>query len=157
MSAPNWLGLAAALLTLVSVAELLRRGILRERFAALWLAVAFVLVFLALFPQALRWSAELLGFQVPANLLFFGSILFLLVLAAQLSSEISSLEARTRRLAEEVALLDEEVRRMSSRHHGEVPAPSAHHPAEAAPDPIDFRRDGSSAATVPGLHGDVGA
>ena len=89
MSAPDWLGLGAALLTLLTVAELLRRGILRERFAALWLAVAVVLVFLAVFPQALRWAADLLGFQVPANLLFFGSILFLLVVAAQLSSEIS--------------------------------------------------------------------
>ncbi len=121
MSAPDWLGLGAALLTLVTVAELLRRGILRERFAALWLAVAVVLVFLAVFPQALRWAAELLGFQVPANLLFFGSILFLLVLAAQLSSEISGLEARTRRLAEEVALLDEEVRRLSSQWDDAMP------------------------------------
>ena len=60
MSAPDWLGLGAALLTLLTVAELLRRGILRERFAALWLAVAVVLVFLAVFPQALRWAADLL-------------------------------------------------------------------------------------------------
>ena len=118
--APDWLGLGAALLTLLAVAELLRRGILRERFAALWLAVAVVLVFLAVFPQALLWWAELLGFQVPANLLFFGSILFLLVVAAQLSSEISGLEARTRRLAEEVALLDQEVRRLASQADSRV-------------------------------------
>ena len=132
MSAPDWLGLGAALLTLLTVAELLRRGILRERFAALWLAVAVVLVFLAVFPQALRWAADLLGFQVPANL-FFGSILFLLVVAAQLSSEISGLEARTRRLAEEVALLDAEVRRLSSRRGSDTTqcdsdAPDAEHP-----------------------------
>ena len=36
----NWLGLAAALLMGVFVAEMLRRGILREKFAALWLVVA---------------------------------------------------------------------------------------------------------------------
>lgn len=115
MTAPNWLGLVAALITLVVVAELLRRGILRERFAALWLAVGALLVLLALFPRALRSAAEVLGFEVPSNLLFFGSILFLLLVAVQLSFEVSRLEARTRRLAEEVALLAEEVRRARTR------------------------------------------
>ena len=115
MSAPNWLGLLAAVVTVVVVAELLRRGILRERFAALWLAVGALLVLLAIFPQALRSTVDALGFEVPANLLFFGSILFLLLVAVQLSFEVSRLEARTRRLAEEVALLGEEVRRLRSR------------------------------------------
>lgn len=118
MSAPNWLGLVAALITLVVVAELLRRGILRERFAALWLVVGALLVLLALFPRALRSAAEVLGFEVPSNLLFFGSILFLLLVAVQLSFEVSRLEARTRRLAEEVALLAEEVRRARTRSDG---------------------------------------
>ncbi len=117
MSAPNWLGLAAALVTLVLVAELLRRGILRERFAALWLVVGGLLVILALFPQALRSAAEVLGFEVPSNLLFFGSILFLLLVAVQLSFEVSRLEARTRRLAEEVALLAEQVRQIRPHEH----------------------------------------
>lgn len=115
MSAPNWLGLVAAVVTVVVVAELLRRGILRERFAALWLAVGALLVLLAIFPQALRSTADALGFEVPSNLLFFGSILFLLLVAVQLSFEVSRLEARTRRLAEEVALLGEEVRRLRSQ------------------------------------------
>lgn len=118
MSAPNWLGLVAALITLAVVAELLRRGILRERFAALWLVVGALLVLLALFPRALRSAAEVLGFEVPSNLLFFGSILFLLLVAVQLSFEVSRLEARTRRLAEEVALLAEEVRRARTRSDG---------------------------------------
>ena len=106
---PNWLGLAAALLTLVFVAELLRRGILRERFAALWLVVGSILAFVALFPQIIRSTAVALGFQLPSNLLFFVSILFLLLVAVQLSFEVSRLEARTRRLAEDLALLRSEV------------------------------------------------
>jgi hypothetical protein len=107
----NWLGLAAALLLVAFVAELLRRGILRERFAALWLAVSGLLVVVALFPALLATAAELLGFALPANLLFFASLLFLLLIAVQLSFEVSKLEARTRRLAEDVALLTAEVRR----------------------------------------------
>jgi hypothetical protein len=107
---PNWLGVAAAFLMTVMVAELLRRGILRERFAVLWLAVSGALLLLALVPDLLDAVADLLGFAVPSNLLFFASILFLLLIALQLSHEVSRLESRTRRLAEDLAMLSDEVR-----------------------------------------------
>ncbi len=106
----NWLGLLAALLLAGFVAELLRRGILRERFAGLWLVVSALLIVVALFPSLLRSAADALGFALPSNLLFFASILFLLLVTVQLSYEVSRLEARSRRLAEDLALLTSEVR-----------------------------------------------
>lgn len=116
---PNWLGLGAALLLTFLVAELLRRGILRERFAVLWLGVCGVLLLLAAVPSLLTSAADALGFAVPSNLLFFVAILFLLMVTLQLSHEVSRLEARTRRLAEDVALLSDEVRRRSqTTQHG---------------------------------------
>jgi hypothetical protein len=105
----NWLGLAAAALLLVFVLELLRRGILRERFAALWLVVGVALAIVALVPGILRSAADALGFELPSNLLFFGAIVFLLLVSIQLSYEISRLDARTRRLAEDLALLSATV------------------------------------------------
>jgi hypothetical protein len=108
----NWVGLAAAALLLGFVIELLRRGILRERFAALWLFVGVLLVLGALFPGILTRAAGALGFQVVSNLLFFSAIVFLLLVAIQLSNEVSRLEARTRRLAEDLALLSAQVRQM---------------------------------------------
>ena len=115
---PNWLGLAAAGLLLVFVLELLRRGILRERFAALWLIVCAGLAVVAVFPSILRGAAELLGFEVPSNLLFFAAIVFLLLICVQLSFEISRLEARTRRLAEDLALLTATVQDSGNQHRG---------------------------------------
>ena len=120
----NWLGLVAALVMLGFVVELLRRGILRERFAALWLVVSALLVIVALFPQLLRSAADALGFSLPANLLFFASILFLLLIAVQLSYEVSRLEARTRRLAEDLALLAAEVRSSPTPVAGESESPT---------------------------------
>jgi hypothetical protein len=105
----NWVGLVASLLLAAFVAELLRRGILRERFAALWVVVSVLLVTVALAPGLLRRAADALGFELPANLLFFSAILFLLLVVVQLSYEVSKLEARTRRLAEDLALLRAEV------------------------------------------------
>lgn len=119
---PNWLGVAAAVLMTVAVAELLRRGILRERFAAMWLGVCAIVVVLALFPELLRTAADALGFEVPANLLFFTSILFLLLVALQLSHEVSQLEARTRRLAEDLALLADEVQGLDNDMGGSLRA-----------------------------------
>lgn len=103
------LGIVAAVGVTVFVVEMLRRGFLREKFAALWLLVSAVLLLVAVFPGVLRWAADLVGVRVPSNLLFMMSALLLLVVSVQLSNEVSRVEARTRRLAEEVALLRRQI------------------------------------------------
>ena len=103
------LGLVAALVTLGFVIELLRRGVLLEKFAALWLLVSVAIVIMAIFPTTLTWLADLLGVEVPSNLLFLMGGVLLLLVSVQLSHEVSRVEARTRRLAEEIALLRYEL------------------------------------------------
>lgn len=112
---PYLLGVIAAVVATGFVLELLRRGILREKFAALWLAISVVLLVLAVFPGLLTSAASIIGVQVPSNLLFFMAAVVLLLVSVQLSYEVSKLEARTRRLAEDLALLREEVRRREAR------------------------------------------
>jgi len=100
--------LAAFLLALVIVAlvfEMLRRKKLREKYAALWLIVGGATLVLAAFPYLLNIVAEVVGIQVPSNLLFAMSILMLLGVCLHLSWEISVVEDETRALAEEVAIL----------------------------------------------------
>lgn len=109
------LGVLAALLTVGFILELLRRGILREKFAALWLFVSAVVLVFAVFPQLLVGISRLMGVQVPSNLLFLMAAVLLLLVSVQLSYEISRAEGRTRRLAEEVALLQHEVAQLRNR------------------------------------------
>lgn len=109
MDTSHLIGIASALLVLVFVIEMLRRGILREKFAALWLILSVALVVLALFPQILGNVSAWLGVAVPANLLFTLAAITLLLVCVQLSHEISRLESRTRRLAEEIALLRQDL------------------------------------------------
>lgn len=104
------LGVAAALVTSGFIVVMLRRGYLREKFAALWLVVGFTLLLLAVFPGILREAATLLGVEVPANLLFLLAAVLLLLVGVQLSYEVGRLDTRTQRLAEEVALLRAELR-----------------------------------------------
>lgn len=103
-----------ALGIVVLVIELLRRKKLREKYAALWLVVGGAALVLATFPQLLTEVSEVLGFQVPANLLFTMSILLLLGVSLHLSWEISIVEEETRSLAEEVAILRSQVEKLES-------------------------------------------
>ena len=109
MDTSHVIGIVSALVVLLFVLEMLRRGILREKFAALWLLLSSVLLILAIFPQILGTIASWLGIAIPANLLFTLAAITLLLVCVQLSHEISRLENRTRRLAEEVALLRQKI------------------------------------------------
>ncbi|MFN8212494.1 MAG: DUF2304 domain-containing protein [Candidatus Nanopelagicales bacterium] len=109
MASTYLLGLFAAAGTVLFVFEMLRRGILREKFAALWLLVSLAVLIFAVFPSVLGSLSRWLGIALPANLLFLMSAVLLLLVSVQLSYEISRVEARTRRLAEDLALLRHEL------------------------------------------------
>ena len=104
------LGAIAAVITFVFVFSLLRRGVLREKYAVLWLLFSAATLFFALFPKALERLSALIGVAEPVNLLFFVTVVLLVLVSVQLSYELSRHEARIGRLAEEVALLDEELK-----------------------------------------------
>ena len=109
---PNLLAGATAVITFIFVFYLLRRGVLREKYAVLWLFFSGAALFFAIFPSALVWISGLIGVAAPVNLLFFIMGVVLLLVSVQLSYELSRHEAQIRRLAEEVALQEEEIRRI---------------------------------------------
>lgn len=109
------LAVITSMITLVFIVDLMRRGVLKEKYAALWLVVAGTALLLAVFPGLLRWITNLLGVEIPANLLFFTTIVVLVLVSVQLSYELSRHEAQIRRLAEESALQADELRRLRER------------------------------------------
>ena len=106
------LAILTAVVTLVFIVDLLRRGVLKEKYAVLWLSVAGMALLLSVFPSLLEWVTNVFGFEVPSNLLFFGTIVVLVLVAVQLSYELSSHEAKIRRLAEEIALQQQALREL---------------------------------------------
>lgn len=99
-------GVASAALILIVVIELLRRGRLRERHAIWWFVAGLLALVAGVFPSTLVWVSSLIGIQVPTNLVFFVSIALLFLVCLQASSELTTLENKTRTLAERVALLE---------------------------------------------------
>lgn len=112
------LGVVAALLVLVIVIEMLRRRRLRERHAFWWLVAGVLALIAGLFPTTLAWAAHLVGVQLPTNLIFFVGIAILFLVCLQHSSELTTLEAKTRTLAEQAAMQDLRIRELEQQLNG---------------------------------------
>ena len=93
------------------ILALVRRRQLREKYALLWLGVGMVAIVLSLARTAADRLAHALGIAYGPSALFLFSTMFLMAVVAHLSWEVSRLEDKTRRLAEEVALLRAEDHR----------------------------------------------
>lgn len=104
------LGIAAALLVLVSVFEMLRRGKLRERHTIWWILAGGIGLVVGVFPSILEAVSRAIGVEVPVNLVFFLGIVVLFLVCLQQSSELTASEERTRILAEQTALLEQRIR-----------------------------------------------
>lgn len=98
------LGVVSALLTLSVVVEMLRRKRLRERHAVWWFAAGLMALIVGVFPNVLSWAAALAGVALPLNLVFFVSLAVLFLVCIQHSTELTTLEAKTRTLAENITL-----------------------------------------------------
>jgi len=105
----SFLAAFTAIITFVFVFYLLRRGVLQEKYAVLWLFLSGIALILAIFPGVLEPLSSVLGVATPVNLLFFATVSLLILISIQLSFELSRHEMRIRRLAEEVALLHERL------------------------------------------------
>ena len=99
-----------AVAILVLVLELVRRRSLREEYSVLWIVTAILLLVLALNYPLLVWVARLIGAEVqPQSALFFGALVFVLLLCLQFSVRLSRLTWRMRMLTQRLALLEEET------------------------------------------------
>ena len=100
------------------VLELVRRRRLVERYALLWMLAAVSLLVLAIWRDLLDIGSEFLGIAVPANALFLVAFAVVFVLLLHFSVATSRLGDETKILAQEVARLDEEMRRMRASRNG---------------------------------------
>ena len=110
--------IAIALITIVITAWVLRlvgRRQLRSKYALLWLLVTLPLVPLSVFPALVNRAAGELGVGYQPALVFSLSLLLLLGISIYFSWELSRLEARTRILGEEVALLRARLEELENR------------------------------------------
>jgi hypothetical protein len=104
------------------VLYLVRLQRLSLRDSLLWLLSTGVVLVFAIFPRLLQDLARAIGVQVPSNALFALAILYLTLNVLSLTIVLSKESTRTRRLAQECALLRAELDAMRARVEKLVPA-----------------------------------
>ena len=107
--------LIVGLLLFALIFEMLRRRALREKYAVVWLLTGIVIVIGGLFPELINSISTRLGFNVTSNFVLVVAGLTLLVVVMHMSLEIGTLEDKVQTLAEETALIRQEL---SEREHG---------------------------------------
>lgn len=128
-------GIVAAVLALIAIIELMRRGTLRERHAGWWFVGGVMALVIAVFPQTLGWAAAAVGIVVPVNLVFFVAIALLFLVSLQYGAELTRIEEKLRVLAEESAFHE---RRIAQLEDG-----VAHRRASSVDDSIEQDGDDS--------------
>lgn len=98
--------IAAAVVMLAFVFELVRRRKLGERYALLWMAAGTALLVLAVWQGLLYTAARAVGIYYPPNAFFVIAFGFALLLLLHFSITVSQLTEQTRVLAQRVALLE---------------------------------------------------
>ncbi|WP_404475506.1 DUF2304 domain-containing protein [Microbacterium aerolatum] len=102
-------GIVAAVLALIAIVELMRRGTLRERHAVWWFVGGVLALIIAIFPQTLNWAADLVGIALPVNLVFFVAIGLLFLVSLQYGAELTRIEEKMRTLAERTAFHEQRI------------------------------------------------
>jgi hypothetical protein len=105
----------ASVLLLLVVFELIRGRRLKERYALLWIATGVVLLVLSAWREGLNTIAGWLGVSgYPPAILFAAATLFIILVLLHYSTVLSKLTDDNVLLAQELALLEERLRRLEA-------------------------------------------
>lgn len=102
------------LLALLGIINMVRKEDLDLKFALSWLVVGIVVLILDVFPGIMNYLVHLLGIELPVNMMFFFGFCFTLFLVFTLTVKVSRQSEQIKRLVQELALLEEEIREKES-------------------------------------------
>lgn len=96
----------ACLLTLLYIRSKIKKSKFNTEESLFWLAFAFVLLLISIFPQILTFITRLLGVQSEVNCVFMIIIFLLLIKVFLQSKKISELEDKQKKLVQSIAIKD---------------------------------------------------
>lgn len=109
------LAIGASLFLLVLVLELVRRKHLSEEYSFIWIVCALALLGLSLARRMLDAIALTLGIFYPPAALLLALIFFVFIASVSFSVVVSRHRRQIERLIEDAALLENQVRELSTR------------------------------------------
>lgn len=112
--------LVISVVVFLFIFELVRKRRLREEYSVLWLLTSVGMFVLVLKYDWLVWLTDLIGAALPTSTLFLGSIVFLMLVAIQISIKLSRLADQVKNLSQDNALLRAELSRIDSLTSGKA-------------------------------------
>ncbi len=85
------------------------------KYALVWMLTSAVLLVLAIFPELVVLTAELVGVELAANAVFLFAILFAFIIIFTLTAIVSHLNKRVYRLTQMQAMLEHRVRELEEK------------------------------------------
>ncbi|MCP4362242.1 MAG: DUF2304 domain-containing protein [Chloroflexi bacterium] len=113
MDRTQFVAVLSAVIVFLFVLELVRRRQLREEYSWLWLMMSGGYLIVAIFPATLHWFTAFIGAVQPAVTFNFLGVFFLVLICIQFSMRLSRLTNRNKYLAQQIAILDSELRTLS--------------------------------------------
>ena len=101
-----------ALVLLIIIFVLLKHGKMTVKYSLLWMCLSLVLLVFAIFPYVVYVLRDLMGVEMPVNLVFMLMFCFVLLVLLSLSIAISQLADKCRRLTQANAILEKRVREL---------------------------------------------
>lgn len=101
-----------ALVLLVIIFVLLKHGKMTVKYSLLWMCLSLVLLVFAIFPYVVYVLRDLMGVEMPVNLVFMLMFCFVLLVLLSLSIAISQLAEKSKRLTQANAILEKRVREL---------------------------------------------
>lgn len=101
-----------SLVLLIIIFVLLKHGKMTVKYSLLWMCLSLVLLVFAIFPYVVYVLRDLMGVEMPVNLVFMLMFCFVLLVLLSLSIAISQLAEKSKRLTQANAILEKRVREL---------------------------------------------
>lgn len=99
------IAIAGSLLFLGTVIQLIRKKLLKEAYAIIWLIFGFIFIFFSSWRKALDYIAKAIDIDYPPAMLFLLLTISIILVLLQFSVVISKQNDQIKKLAQELALL----------------------------------------------------
>lgn len=107
--------MVGSIVFLAVILELIRVKLIKEAYALLWLIFSFLFIFFSCWKSGLDYFSALAGIYYPPALLFLLLILAIILVLVQFSVVVSSHNDKIKNLAQEIALLRNELEQKNNK------------------------------------------
>ena len=107
------------LIFFIIIVNLLRTKKLNLKYTLLWLFATIILLIVSLLPEIMYIISDIVGIKTPINIALILAGIFIVLILISITSIVSELNLKLRRLVQEVALLKKQINELKANQNNE--------------------------------------